>query len=489
MMQFLSVIKAQIEWSYFNCCQPDVSSPENCGMNSCILVIFCIVALLALPGQAFQPRAVAPTLRVQQQMQVRMNMNLKTASSTPGVSSFRLHAATAAAPVVNSAAQIKTAAVRAVSKLLATCGIGAYAAKENVLTQSALSTLSSLVFNLFQPCLLFVNVCQTIAAQRMAGGSPIAWILPMAAVAQIALGFVVGKILAKFLYFGQEDSSEAKQFLTCSTFGNSGPLPLVFTDALFRASKDPTLLSNSVAYISLYLLGWSPLFWVVGTTILSNPEGKKSADEERKIMMKRVFSPPVLASIVGLIVGSNAFMSSLFIPGGAIFHSIFEAMRTIGAGYLPSVLMILAGSLVAPPTKDETQSATGDLTQYQEFKQNFGIGTEKGTGRAFMKQVIVTYLCRFLLLPTVAFTGLKSLSIVAPAAYNYLMSQPLLLFVLLLETCMPPAQNSVTIMQLSGDKKGSSMMARTLLVIYALGTPALTFWMMRILGTTGISIA
>ena len=106
-----------------------------------------------------------------------------------------------------------------------------------------------------------------------------------------------------------------------------------------------------------------------------------------------------------------------------------------------------------------------------------------------MKQVIVTYLCRFLLLPTVAFAGLKSLAAVAPAAYNYLISQPLLLFILLLETCMPPAQNSVTIMQLSGDKKGSSMMARTLLVIYALGTPALTFWMMRILGTTGISLA
>lgn len=461
-------------------------------MKTVSLVVLCI-ALLTVPGEAFNTKAVVHPVHMKQ-VQLRSNMNMKISSTTahhhmPSVSNnFRLNAAAAAAPVVNSASQIKIAAVRAVSKLLATCGIGAYAAKENVLTQSALSTLSSLVFNLFQPCLLFVNVCQTIAAQRVAGGSPIAWILPLAALAQIALGFVVGKILGKFLYFGKEDSSEAKQFLTCSTFGNSGPLPLVFTDALFRASKDPTLLSNSVAYISLYLLGWSPLFWVVGTTILSNPEGKKTAEEERKIMMKRVFSPPVMASIVGLIVGSNAFLSNLFIPGGAIFHSIFEAMRTIGGGYLPSVLMILAGSLVAPTAKEGTET-TGELSQYQEFKQNFGIGAETGTGRAFMKQVIVTYLCRFLLLPTVAFAGLKSLAAVAPAAYNYLMSQPLLLFILLLETCMPPAQNSVTIMQLSGDKKGSSMMARTLLVIYALGTPALTFWMMRILGTTGISLA
>ena len=461
-------------------------------MKTASFAMLCI-ALLAVQVKAFNTKAVVHPLHMKQQIQLRSKVNMKIASLSndqySSDSTFRLNAAAAVAPVVNSASQIKTAAVRAVSKLLATCGIGAYAAKENVLTQSALSTLSSLVFNLFQPCLLFVNVCQTIASQRVAGGSPIAWILPLAALAQITLGFVVGKILGKFLYFGKEDSSEAKQFLTSSTFGNSGPLPLVFTDALFRASKDPTLLPNSVAYISLYLLGWSPLFWVVGTTILSNPDEKKSAEEERKIMLKRIFSPPVMASIVGLIVGSNAFLSSLFIPGGAIFHSIFEAMRTIGGGYLPSVLMILAGSLVAPTTKDGTETATGQLSQYQEFKENFGIGAESGTGRAFMKQVIVTYLCRFLLLPTVAFAGLKSLAAVAPAAYNYLMSQPLLLFILLLETCMPPAQNSVTIMQLSGDKKGSSMMARTLLVIYALGTPALTFWMMRILGTTGISLA
>lgn len=104
-----------------------------------------------------------------------------------------------------------------------------------------------------------------IIKQRQRGGSPIAYILPLAACFQILLGFIIGKVVSKVLYGKNQDSSEAKQFLTCSTFGNSGPLPLVFTDALFRASSDSTLLPNAVAYISLYLLGWSPLFWVIGT--------------------------------------------------------------------------------------------------------------------------------------------------------------------------------------------------------------------------------
>lgn len=205
--------------------------------------------------------------------------------------------------------------------------------------------------------------------------------------------------------------------------------------------------------------------------------------------MKRIFSPPVMASIVGMLVGRNAFISSLFIPASGIFHPLFEGMRTVGAGYLPCVLMILAGSLVAPPTKDGNEDGSNDnLTQYQEMKKNFGIGPKVGTGRAFAKQIIITYLTRFLLLPTLAFSGMKALSVLAPGFHEYLISEPLLLFILLLETCMPPAQNSVTIMQLSGDKKGAGMMARSLLVIYSLGIPALTFWLMRILSFTGISM-
>ena len=82
---------------------------------------------------------------------------------------------------------------------------------------------------------------------------------------QIFLGYVIGKVMSLFMYGSDpEHESESKQFLIGTTFGNSGPLPLVFTDALFRTATDTTLLPRSVAFISLYLLGWSPLFWVVG---------------------------------------------------------------------------------------------------------------------------------------------------------------------------------------------------------------------------------
>ena len=179
--------------------------------------------------------------------------------------------------------EIQSSAIKAVAKLLATCGIGAYSAQKGILDSQAIKVLSSMVFNIFQPCLLFVNVCQTVASAPT--GSKIIYLLPMAAVFQIVIGFFVGKVVTAlpFLKFSE---SRSKQLLACTTFGNSGPLPLVFTDALFRLSPDKTLLPTSVAYISLYLLGWSPIFWVLCTSILSKDSGKLSADENMKLLKK-----------------------------------------------------------------------------------------------------------------------------------------------------------------------------------------------------------
>lgn len=207
-------------------------------------------------------------------------------------------------------------------------------------------------------------------------------------------------------------------------------------------------------------------------------------------MTQRVLSPPVLSSILGLIVGSNRILSNFFIPASGILHPIFEAMRTLGNGYLPAVLLVLAGSLVGTPASPGSKTlgisvpARTLRERYKATKQRFGIES----GRAFFTQFSMIYLVRFFLMPFVAFTGLETLKVVAPPLYNYLRADSLLLFILLLEACMPSAQNSVTILQLAGDKEGASMMARLLLVIYALGTPAITYWLMKILHYTGIVI-
>lgn len=126
---------------------------------------------------------------------------------------------------VSVSTEIQNSAIRAVTKLLVTCGIGASSAKRGILDQKAIEVLSKLVFNLFQPCLLFVNVAQTIAAEASVQDSRIGYLLPFAAVIQITIGFTLGKLISLVIY-DKKPTSESKQFLACTTFANSGPLPL-----------------------------------------------------------------------------------------------------------------------------------------------------------------------------------------------------------------------------------------------------------------------
>lgn len=389
-----------------------------------------------------------------------------------------------AAPAVaavagSSAAAINAAALRAVAKLIATCGVGVTAGKAGLLDKTALSVLSKLVFGLFQPCLLFVNVASTVAKLGGTGG-PVT-LLPFVAALQILIGFTVGKFVSLLIYGKDQTSEDAKQLQMCTTFGNSGPLPLVFVDALLRTHADATYLPKSVAYVSLYLLGWSPLFWIFGPAILA-PTKDESKQEDRSEKMKelasRVFSPPVIGSLFGMVVGAVPFLRNLFLSAGGILNPLFEAARTLGAGYLPAVLLVLAGSLTPPTPTVEEAAAAAAVAAAAPAKTDSTL--------ALVKQIGSIYAARFLLMPTLGF-ALLGLAKKHLPAFAVLLADPVLVFVLLLETCMPSAQNSTVILQLQGRRGAAARMAQALMFIYVLGVPAISYWLVKILVLTKLA--
>lgn len=79
-------------------------------------------------------------------------------------------------------------------KLVASCGVGYWFSKKGVLDQSAITSLSKLIFFVFQPCLLFVNVASTIGNPSQNLSKLL--VLPVFAVFQILFGSVVGKVRA-----------------------------------------------------------------------------------------------------------------------------------------------------------------------------------------------------------------------------------------------------------------------------------------------------
>ena len=288
------------------------------------------------------------------------------------------------ASAAQASSVVTKSAIKAILKLVGTCGIGIYAGKNGILDKASLGVLSKLVFNIFQPCLLFCNVAQTIASSSK--GAAAVWVLPMAASLQILIGYIVGTFVTKVIYGGKE-SEEKRQTLTCTTFSNSGPLPLVFVDALFRAHPDQTILPKAVAYISLYLLGWSPLFWIFAPAFLNDPEANgglaKSAEEKRKELLGRIFSPPVVGSLTGLVVGSVPLLCKQFIAATGNFNWMFSAMQTLGTAYLPAVLLVLAGSLT--PTQDPAEQALEDAKSPE---------VKKSESRAFFTQIASIYVSR-----------------------------------------------------------------------------------------------
>ena len=341
-------------------------------------------AMLALAGRATALQTASSPRLVPQRL-AKQDAGPAAAFQRPALLAPRRKTSSSLLAVSASAAQassvVTTSAIRAILKLIGTCGIGVYAGKKGVLDKSSLAVLSKLVFNIFQPCLLFCNVAQTVASSSK--GSAAVWILPFAASLQIFIGYAVGLFVTKVIY-GNKESEEKRQTLTCTTFSNSGPLPLVFVDALFRAHPDQTLLPKAVAYISLYLLGWSPLFWIFAPAILSDPAvggGTKSAAEKRNELLGRIFSPPVLGSLLGLVVGSVPLLSKQIISASGALNWLFEAMRTLGTAYLPAVLLVLAGSLT--PTQDQAE---------QEAEAAKSPETRKEESRAFITQISTIYV-------------------------------------------------------------------------------------------------
>lgn len=91
-----------------------------------------------------------------------------------------------------------------------------------MLDAQAVSALSRLVYNVFQPSLLFTNVLQTLAAPSPPGQSKATLLLlPLAAVLQILLASIVSAGVLRLARIPL-DTDEGREARICSTFANSG---------------------------------------------------------------------------------------------------------------------------------------------------------------------------------------------------------------------------------------------------------------------------
>lgn len=286
--------------------------------------------------------------------------------------------------------------------------------------------------------------------------------LPVAAVATVFVGLVLGVIGAKLLRL---NDAERRVFLVCCGFGNSAALPLLFANALFAGQ--PANLAAMISSISFFLIGWTGFFWSIGYSLLaglSDPRAPVANVQPKKKMSlaqllaatgRRVLSPPLIAAFLGLVIGLSPFCGSF------LASPIFSALQTLGAGYSPAAVLILAGSLARKVDNNPTgRSEGGGALQLR-----------------LARLAIAISICRYLVLPILGVLVIRTVPV---------FNTPFVKLAVLLEAIMPPAQNSTLILNLEKKPDAAASMARILLLIYVIGVIPISVGLTYFLGFVGI---
>ena len=216
------------------------------------------------------------------------------------------------------------ASVGAVKQLFITIALGAATVLSGAIEPASISALSKIVYNLFLPSFLFCSVIKTVTTY---GVSPQLLLMPLFATLQISVGLLVSRFVVLPLLRINPKSDRGRELTLCTSFHNPGVLPLLFFDALFRAPyPDAAVMPQLAAFVSFYLMGYTPLFWSVGKGIITGGGGggggSSSSEKENLSAVKRVvgaakavfgaFSPPpVRGALFGLFVAVTPLKSLL----------------------------------------------------------------------------------------------------------------------------------------------------------------------------------
>ncbi len=326
---------------------------------------------------------------------------------------------------------------RSVLTVLLIAAGGVFLARTGALKLESTRAISTCVFSLMLPCLLFSKLATAISLERLQE----LWILPVSCVALTALGFAVGMVGARLAGHGRDDVGRV--VITCAAIPNASYLPIPLM--LAACSTIPALAAIpgsgdiAVAYISIYLVLFSPMMWTLGFAFLSGEKGGFS--------MKGFFSPPLAGVALGLLVGLAPPLKALLVQKTGVLYPFYNAADTIGIGTIPAALIVLGSNLYLARSS-----------------------ISSGHPRA----VIAAVACKLAIFPL-----LTILYVYILIKFGVIRHDPVMA-VMLVVTCASPTAVSVAVM-CNVLKKCEEFTAGVLFWNYLLAAPALTFFIMAAL--------
>jgi predicted permease len=372
-------------------------------------------------------------------------------------------------PAITGNSVAFSAAGQAMAELGVAGCIGMACVEQSYLTPSMVSALSKTTFSILLPMFLGTSIIKTVHTYGLTWSS---LVVPLLAIGQSFFLYGMTRHLLLPMFGIDFDTEDGRSTAVCCAWGNSGVVPLIFCESLFRPPFEPAEnLAKSHAQISLYLLGWSPFFWSFGRSILVGDDdiGSKRHSDDVSIpkwetfvqSMKGLFPPPVVGVLVGLFLAASP-LKGLFINSSernAPLAVIYNTVQNFGRAANPLSLLVLTASLAIGAGRGSTPSSTAD------FKKGGPLLKEEEQGVGVLRRWACVSVARFILSP-ILMVGLLSVLQKGGIIGGHV-ERPMLWFVLILESCMPPAQNSVLMLQVANKGKKAGELAKFLCSVYA----------------------
>ncbi|KAJ7950149.1 Auxin efflux carrier family protein [Quillaja saponaria] len=286
-------------------------------------------------------------------------------------------------------------AVLPIAKVFTMCFLGFLMASKyvNILPASGRKLLNGLVFSLLLPCLIFSQLGQAVTLQKMIQW----WFIPM----NVVLGSISGSLIGLAVAYVVHPPYPFFKFTIIHIgIGNIGNVPLVLIAALCRDSSNPfgdyeKCSTDGTAYISFgQWVGAIILYTYVFNMLAPPPEGtfdiedgnlpikgptkdgsphqvplltleddvsidsvasKKSKIKDffiflyEKLKLKQILQPPIIASILAMILGAIPFFKRLIFTPDAPLFFFTDSCIILGGAMIPCILLALGGNLVDGP--------------------------------------------------------------------------------------------------------------------------------------------
>ncbi|XP_048425752.1 protein PIN-LIKES 1-like isoform X2 [Pyrus x bretschneideri] len=353
--------------------------------------------------------------------------------------------------------QLLVTALIPVLKVLSITALGSYLALDrvNILGEVTRKNLNTVVFYVFGPALVSSNVAQTSTYQNMVK----MWFIPV----NILITFIIGSILGCLLI----QLIRPPAHLRGLVLGCCAAVPEVCKEKGSPFGAPDVCHMYAMGYASLSMaVGdfyvWSYVYNIVrissrrGNQDYNQSVERSSTSDQattsrkleqrivmvlQKINLKSIFAPSTIGALVGFPIGVIPQIRKLFLGDGAPLRVIQDTAYLLGDGAIPSLILIIGGNLL---------------------KGLRGSGIQKSL-------VVGIIVVRYVALPLIGILVVKG-----ALKFGLVHSDPLYLFVLLLQFSLPPAMNIGIMTQVFG--AGENECSVIMLWTYAFASLSLTFW-------------